>query len=105
MTFRLPAEKPCAPNSASAASITAARRSGSRRAHVTVGTGTSSRQYDQWSYYCERRHSQECLGVWVPSGTGAPGFPTSRKYIEVDESVRSTVDPWRRQRPGKPESG
>jgi hypothetical protein len=43
MTFKLPAENPCAPNSASAASITAARRIGSRRAHVTVGIDTSSR--------------------------------------------------------------
>src|SRR6202171_6232023 len=41
MTFRLPPEKPCAPNSASAASITAARRIGSTRAHVTVGIGSS----------------------------------------------------------------
>src|SRR5258705_2680026 len=41
MTFRLPREKPCAPNSASAASITAARRIGSTRAHVTVGIGSS----------------------------------------------------------------
>src|SRR6476646_10928421 len=43
MTFRLPRENPCAPNSASAASTTAARRIGSRRAQVTVGIGTSSR--------------------------------------------------------------
>ena len=37
MTFRLPRENPCAPNSASAASMIAARRAGSTRAHVTVG--------------------------------------------------------------------
>src|ERR1700757_590404 len=57
MTFRLPREKPCAPNSASAASITAARRAGSTRAHVTVGIGPPSVD-DHWSFYGEPGHRQ-----------------------------------------------
>src|SRR5437588_6797338 len=57
MTLRLPRENPCAPNSASAASTTAARRAGSTRAQVTVGIGSSSVD-DHWSFYCEAGHSQ-----------------------------------------------
>ncbi len=57
MTFRLPPENPCAPNSASAASMIAARRAGSTRAHVTVGMQPPCVD-DQWSFYCDRHHSQ-----------------------------------------------
>src|SRR5271157_3602116 len=57
MTFRLPPENPCAPNSDSAAAMTAARRAGSTRAHVTVGM-RPPRIDDHWSSYGELRHSQ-----------------------------------------------
>src|ERR1700761_5695824 len=57
MTLRLPRENPCAPNSDSAASIIAARRAGSTRAHVTVGI-RPPRVDDHWSSYCEAAHSQ-----------------------------------------------
>src|SRR6516165_586715 len=57
MTFRLPREKPCAPNSASAASITAARRAGSTRAQVTVGIRPPSVDAN-WSFSGEPGHSQ-----------------------------------------------
>src|ERR1700727_853720 len=57
MTLRLPRENPCAPNSSSAASIIAARRAGSTRAHVTVGI-TPPCVNDHWSSYCGLRHSQ-----------------------------------------------
>src|SRR5271166_3616127 len=61
MTFRLPPENPCAPNSASAASITAARRAGSTRAQVTVGIRPPSMGMDDhWSFYGEPGHSQGC---------------------------------------------
>src|ERR1700759_2849037 len=73
MTFRLPPENPCAPNSASAASTIAARRAGSTRAHVTVGI-TPPWVDDQWSSYCDRHHSQglqfrflTVIGEWPKS--------------------------------------
>src|ERR1700756_5183270 len=65
MTFRLPREKPCAPNSSSAASITAARRAGSTRAHVTVGIRPPSVN-DHWSFYGELPHSQGLQGLPAP---------------------------------------
>src|SRR6516164_10867359 len=68
MTFRLPPENPCAPNSASAAAITAARRAGSTRAHVTVGMVPPSVD-DHWSFYGDPGHSQ------VASGRRACGQP------------------------------
>src|SRR6476620_12242049 len=58
MTFRLPREKPCSLNSASAAATTAARRLGSTRAQVTVGIWILPGVDDHWSYYCEPGHGQ-----------------------------------------------
>src|SRR6185369_8054593 len=55
MTFRLPRENPCAPNSDSAASMIAARRAGSTRAQVTVGNAPPQIN-DHWSFYCEAPH-------------------------------------------------
>src|ERR1700759_2514655 len=67
MTFREPPENPCAPTSASAASMMAARRAGATRAHVTVGMPPPHLN-DQWSFYCEGGHSQ---------GARAGGFATN----------------------------
>src|SRR5271155_1656013 len=85
MTFRLPPEKPCAPNSASAASITAARRAGSTRAQVTVGIRPPPLD-DHWSFYCEPAHSSRAIGRRLHQQIEAEGrfvTHTSRVLIEA----------------------
>src|ERR1700733_6322258 len=82
MTFRLPREKPCAPNSASAASIIAARRAGSTRAQVTVGMEPPSVD-DHWSSYGELRHSQVAEGA-----SGVIGLIHRATFIHSQSSSR-----------------
>src|SRR6185312_8756134 len=92
MTFRLPRENPCAPNSDSAASMIAARRAGSTRAQVTVGNAPPQIN-DHWSFYCETPHSQGVgrsrCSVCVEPHVGARvcGLPHARR-VNLRRGVR-----------------
>src|SRR5690349_8320485 len=94
MTFRLPLENPCAPNSASAAASTARRRSSGSRSQVAVGMSPLARRsppsyydhrsYDQWSCQGEGLLSERVKIVII--GAGFAGLGMGIRLKQAGES-------------------
>src|SRR6476661_3411578 len=97
MTFRLPLENPCAPNSASAAASTARRRSSGSRSQVAVGMSPLARRssssyydhrsYDQWSHQGEGVLTERVKIVIIGAGFAGLGMGIRLKQAGENDFV------------------